>query len=182
MTPELFTRITRGHPLFLTSLPDVRGGGFIKQAVVRSADEVNQFIKAYDKPTQSCYFCVGHLREGATDRRKENVAGISCLWADIDFRSHLDMTPDAILRRVAQARRPPTRIVHSGGGYHCYWDLHETIDVISPAAAREVEEALRLAADYVGGDPSVCEIARLMRLPGSHNSRYSDRREVRVIK
>src|SRR5215813_12618018 len=129
MTPELFDRITRGHPLFLASLPDTKGGGFIKQAIVQSADEATAFIKAYDRPTQSTYFCVGHLREGATDRRKENVAEISSVWADIDFKHHPDLTPADIERRLGQCRMLPTRIVHSGGGLQVFWDLREPIDV-----------------------------------------------------
>src|SRR5262249_39678455 len=32
-------------------------------------------------------------------------------------------------------------------------------------------EVLRLIANYIGGDPQVAETARLMRLPGSHNTR-----------
>src|SRR5262245_43119042 len=109
MTPEVYERITRGHPLFLTSLPDTKGGGFIKSAIVRSAGEVEQFLKAYDRPTQSTYYCVGHLREGATERRKENISEISSIWADIDFKHHPGLMADEIERRVNQARMRPTR-------------------------------------------------------------------------
>src|SRR5262245_15919609 len=181
MTPELFERITRGHSLFITSLPDTKGGGFTKAAVVRSAAEADLFVKAYDRPTQSTYYSVGHLREGAAERRKETVAEISCVWADIDFKQHPDLSPEEIDRRLGQCHMPPTRIVHSVGARHVYWDLHEPVDVTDPAAAREIEEALKLAASFVGGDPAVCEVARLMRLPGSHNSKYGDLREVRIL-
>src|SRR5215470_4471261 len=140
MTPELFERITRGHAMFLTSLPDVRGGGFNKSAIVRSAGEAELFVRAYDRPTQSLYYCVGHLCEGATDRRKENVAEVSCIWADIDFKHHPDLSPEEIDRRLGHCRKLPTRIVDSGGGRHVYWDLSEPIDVTDPAAAREAEE------------------------------------------
>src|SRR5215813_11133061 len=75
----------------------------------------------------------------------------------------------------------PTRIVHSGGGLQVFWDLREPIDVTDPSAAREVEEALKLVAGFVGGDPAVCEMSRLLRLPGSHNTKYGDSREVRVL-
>src|SRR5262249_598568 len=110
MTPELFERITRGHPLFLTSLPDTKGGGFIKSASVRSADEAELFLRAYDRPTQSTYYCVSHLREGAKERRKENIAEVSCIWADIDFKHHPDLAPEEIVRRLGQSRMPLTRI------------------------------------------------------------------------
>src|SRR5262245_32174865 len=116
MTPEVFDRIARGHALFVTSLPDIKGGGFIKDAIVSSLDEAKLFLKAYDRPTQSTYFCVGHLREGATRRCKENIAEVSCIWADIDFKHHQDLTPEEIERRLGHCRMLPTRIVHSGGG------------------------------------------------------------------
>lgn len=62
-----------------------------------------------------------------------------------------------------------------------FWDLHEPVDVTDPEAAKEVGEALKLAAGFVGGDPAVCEISRLMRLPGSYNTQYGAPREVRLV-
>src|SRR5215471_18012570 len=104
MMPELFDRIARGYPLFLTSLPDVRGGGFIKQGMARTAEEVELFVKAYGRPTQSIYFAVGRLKDGATERLKDTVASVSCIWADIDFKHHPDIPPGEIERRLGWCR------------------------------------------------------------------------------
>jgi P4 family phage/plasmid primase-like protien len=66
--------------------------------------------------------------------------------------------------------------VRSGNGVHGYWPFKEAIK----GEAGRVEAALRQLADIVGGDLQVCEIARLMRLPGSHNSKRGERTPVTI--
>jgi hypothetical protein len=181
MTPELFERLTRGYDLHLTALPDTPGSGPVKQAIARSAQEVEALRRAWDRPGVGIYYCTGHLHEEATCRNKENVVATSSLKVDIDFRHHSDLSASEIQRRVGLARLPPTRTVHSGGGLHLFYDLHEPLNVCDPTARREVEDIERMLADFFGGDPSVCEVSRLMRLPGSHNSKHGDSREVRML-
>ena len=52
------------------------------------------------------------------------------------------------------------------------------IATITDESIAEVEALLRLLADHVGADPSAAEIARLLRLPGSHNSKGGEWTEV----
>jgi hypothetical protein len=40
---------------------------------------------------------------------------------------------------------------------------------------------LRQLCNHLGGDPQVCEVARLMRLPGTHNTKNNAWTEVKVI-
>ena len=61
----------------------------------------------------------------------------------------------------------------SGHGVHLYWTLKEEEDASPGEGQRRIEETLKLIANYIGGDPHVAEAARLMRLPGSHNTRKS---------
>jgi AAA domain len=58
----------------------------------------------------------------------------------------------------------------SGHGYHLYWLLAESLPV-APDTILQAELALRGLANMLGGDPAVCEIARLMRVPGSYNTK-----------
>jgi hypothetical protein len=74
----------------------------------------------------------------------------------------------------------PSYVIASGHGYHCYWLLSEAVEATAERVA-EVEQLLRRLADHVGGDPAVCEIARLMRLPGSHNTKDGGWVEARII-
>jgi len=138
---------------------------------MREPDKIERFVAKCDEPGRAIYFCVGTLKEGATARNKPNVAEISFLWADIDFKDIDDSRAD-VERKLANLRYPPSYTVFSGHGIHCYWLLTEVIP--NPAETGEmdrIEADLRQLADIVGGDTSVCEIARLMRLPGSHNSK-----------
>jgi hypothetical protein len=51
----------------------------------------------------------------------------------------------------------------------------------TPETVARVEVLLRVLADVIGGDPAVCEVARLMRLPGSHNTKNGGRLPVKVV-
>ena len=103
------------------------------------------------------------------------------LWADVDFKHHPGMTPEEIDKRLEQMRNPPTVVVNSGHGRHLYWRLHEPEDLSTEAARRKLTEALTLACQHVSGDPGVCEVARLMRVPGSHNTKNGDNLPVEVL-
>src|SRR5262249_40991429 len=91
-----------------------------------------------------------------------------------------DMTPDAVLHQLNQLEFLPSKVVASGHGYHVYWLLTEAIPA-TPDLIVRVEDLLRKLADMLGGDPAVCEVARLMRLPGSHNTKDGGRIPVQVV-
>ena len=148
----------------------------------RETTVIERFVRRNDEPGRAVYFCVGTLKEGATTRNKQNIAEISFLWADVDFK-------DLDLKDVREARAyverkltnliapdgrpyPPSCTVFTGHGIHCYWLLSESVDAQAPGMMERIENDLRLLCDLVGGDLQVCEIARLMRLPGSHNSKF----------
>jgi hypothetical protein len=111
------------------------------------------------------FFCVSTQ---AGSRSKKNARELPALWADIDFKN-VDATPEQVIAAIATLRYPPTFIVSSGHGLHLYWRLAEWVD--AQVHQEAVEHALHLLADHVAGDPAVCEVARLMRLPGTHNTK-----------
>lgn len=62
----------------------------------------------------------------------------------------------------------PSVIVDSGGGYHCYWLLDETVTVTDEKRAHL--DALQKAwVDLVGSDPRAKDLARVLRVPGTLN-------------
>lgn len=158
---------TTEMPVHVCSLGNDRDGPHAPRFVsTRDASEVLRFISKWDQPGRGLFFCVGTLKPGAK-RSKEGVSEIAFLHADIDFKDILDSSAD-VERKLAQLRLPPSIVVASGNGLHVYWLLTEAL---TSADMERVESALRLLADTVGGDVSVCEIARLMRLPGTHNTK-----------
>jgi putative DNA primase/helicase len=141
----------------------------------RDTAAIDYFVDRYDEPGRSVYFCVGTLEPGAKDRNKTNVAEIGFLWADVDFKDITDTRAD-VERKLANLRYPPSYTVFTGHGIHAYWALTESIDPQAPGMTDQIEGDLRQLADVVGGDMQVCEIARLMRMPGSHNSKLEGER------
>jgi RecA-family ATPase len=180
--PEFYDIIADGSPLFLTSIPNQRGSDLpIRWMYAKSAADVGQFVAKHDAPGMAIYFAVARLKDGAEARTIETVKETLWLWADVDFKHHPGMTPEEIDKRLEQMRNPPTVVINSGHGRHLYWRLHEPEDLSTEAARRKLTEALTLACQHVSGDPGVCEVARLMRVPGSHNTKNGDNLPVEVL-
>lgn len=158
---------TTEMPVHFCSLGNERDGPHAPRVVAtREASDVARFLNKWDAAERGLFFCVGTMRNGPK-REKANIAEIALLHADIDFKGIID-SPAEVERKLAQLRLPPSITVRSGNGLHAYWLLKEawTEDF------DRIEDALKLLCDLVGGDPQVCEIARLMRLPGSHNTKH----------
>src|SRR5262249_11456356 len=118
------------------------------------------------------------LCEGAVTRSKATVDTTYWLWADIDFKDHLDTAPEEIQQRIAASPFPPTLIVASGHGLHVYWKLNERLDIRPDQRQSEFETALKRAGALVGADTASAEASRFLRLPGSHNSKNGSNAEV----
>jgi hypothetical protein len=149
----------------------------------RDDAKVEVFLTKWDRPGRGLFFCVSTIREGMP-RNRETVAETPGLWADVDFKDVID-DRETVLRRVKGLRLPPSLIVSSGNGLHLYWRFKEplTLNGIDGADTIErVESTLKLLADLVGGDMKVTHVASLMRLPGTHNSKHGEWKDVEVIK
>lgn len=154
-------------PVHVCSLGNDRDGPHAPKMVnTRDLGDVTKFINKWDGEGRGLFFCVGTLNSGK--RNKENVCEIGFLHADIDFKDITDLQAD-VERKLAGLRLPPSITINSGNGLHAYWLLTEAA---RGSEQERIEQALRLLADTVGGDVSVCEIARLMRLPGTHNTKF----------
>jgi hypothetical protein len=136
-------------------------------------------VQKHDLAGRGTFFCGNTVQPKQSRRAKETVAEIVALHADIDL-DKVALPADEVRRRVAQLQVPPTWVVVSGHGFHLYWVLTEALDA-TPESIEHVERLLHQLADHVGGDPAVCEVARLMRVPGSHNTENGGHVEVQVI-
>lgn len=128
-------------------------------------------------------------------------AGLVALWAEFDLAgpghesSHLPKSIDDVRRILDEMRLPPTLMVHSGGGVHCWWVLTEpwlVRDAADPEAERtrmaELERDWVGAARYHGERlgrwkvDSVHDLARLLRPAGTTNRKIEGTpRAVRII-
>jgi hypothetical protein len=173
------------NPVWLCSLPNDKEDSSEpgeRHLATRDSGEVAKFIAKWNRAKRGLFFCVSTIQHGAK-RNKENVAEICFLHADIDFKD-VKETPDSILKRLKTLPLPPSLIVSSGHGYHVYWCFKEAIaiNIVDGAETVErIEAALKLLADLVGGDQKVTQVAALMRVPGTHNTKFGEWNEVMVI-
>ena len=152
-----------------------------RHIATRAPDDISAFIAKWDRAKRGMFVCVSTVR-GGMKRKKDNVAEICFLHTDIDFKDVID-DPATILRRLKALPLPPSMIVSSGNGYHCYWRFKEAIaiNIIDGVETIEkVEANLKLLADLCGGDMKVTQVAALMRLPGTHNSKRDEWKLVEI--
>lgn len=142
-----------------------------------------QLLDEYNRRGVHAYY--GVLPRTTRGGGEGDVGEGAVVWVDLDTRppdakKHA-MTPaladkarNEARRRLANVPWNPSAVVLTGGGAHAYWRLSEP----TPAAVC-AELSLRMSA-AVGGDPNACDVARILRLPGSLNHKYTPAYPVRL--
>lgn len=74
---------------------------------------------------------------------------------------------------ASKGLKRPTAIIDSGGGFQCFWLLHDD-EVVAPDAAEAVNRTLAALLD---GDDAVVDVSRIMRLPGAVNLASQKKRD-----
>src|SRR5262245_30778058 len=151
-----------------------------RHLISREVDRLETFVARWDQPERALYFCVSALRPGAWRRAKDTLSELVCLHADLDCKN-IDASQAQIKRASEALPLRPQLVVSSGHGFYCYWLLQQPLVATSENIAR-IEATLRRLAEVLAGDPAVCECARLMRLPGSHNTKNGGWIAVKLIK
>ncbi len=107
-------------------------------------------------------------RKSTTGGDTENLLPPSWLWVDLDFKLYPNGEAEArdILSRY---KLQPTILVESGGGLHAYWRV-ETFSGLNWCLT--CKGKLQALAKALKADTQAAEPARVMRLPGTHNSKY----------
>lgn len=99
--------------------------------------------------------------------KKADALCITALWVDIDDDN------EAAAGRLFATALFPSIMVASGGGYHGYWLLKQPHYIHDEIDIHETERLLKGMALACGGDTSVADLARIMRLPGTVNTKPS---------
>ena len=117
-----------------------------------------------------------HIYNTRGGRKTSNVSFLTCLYVDID-----GVTPEEAEQRLSKSDLPkPTLAVSTGGGVHYYWFFNR------PAQANGDEYCFiktwrKLASHFTNqlqGDPQCVDIARLLRIPGTINTKRGVKSEV----
>jgi len=141
-------------------------------AALEDADTIRAFWVKHK--ADNLYWGIATRRDDR-DGTLANCLHLPALFADLDFK----LSSEAAIRAALAAfPLPPSLVVLSGGGLQPYWLLREPADVQQECVAlRDVLRRLacRLAGDVVAGEP-----ARVLRVPGTLNAKYTPPRVVRV--
>ena len=119
---------------------------------------------------ENVYFGVaGRRNEG--DGTLANCGRLQAVWVDIDFHT---VSPEVARTSLRESPARPSAVVHSGGGLHLYWFFRPAVEAADPAVRRVLEGL----ADHFRGDRHAAEPARILRVPGSVNHKYTPSRHV----
>lgn len=131
------------------------------------ADTLNamQAVVARENTDKCAYFGVTVRRSDKPHGKRGTKADalyLTALWCDLDKVT----TPIAL----ENTELKPTVIICTGGGFHGYWLLNAPL-AITTTNAPQIERALKGIALATKGDTKVAELARVMRLPNTVNTK-----------
>jgi AAA domain len=166
-------------PRYLCSLPNNKSDERIPELISDDPVAIDAFVRKWDVPGRGVYECVSTLKPGATRRALETVDELYQIHVDIDLRALA--TPSEEVLSKLQALPLPLELRDSGGGYHVIAPLKESAHAGTP----EFEHANQLRKSLTRllcGDPMPDHAAALLRVVGSHNSKYGELRLCRIIR
>lgn len=106
-----------------------------------------------------------------------NTEFVKALWVDIDgVNMPSAINPQEYADNAANLTGlAPNWLVLSGNGVHLYWVLDYKISTLGSNGRpnKSLLSKLKSLSTKLGGDPKVCEVARIMRLPGTKNNKTS---------
>lgn len=155
----------------IRALPNVKDEGAARPLFTRQAKLVSDHCVKWDDIGRAVYFGVATRQPGFGKGDRAHCCELPALWVDIDTYK-LNITKEQAIDAASnQIEYPPSIIVDSGGGIHCYWLLREPIDIRKTDRDEQIVDVLKQLAGILAGDLSVCDLARIMRLPGTHNTK-----------
>jgi P4 family phage/plasmid primase-like protien len=177
---------TTTHNVEIRALPNERGAGRAAPLFTRDPADIEVHCQRWDAIGRALYFGIATRRIGVGSGTRENLAELTALWVDIDcLKLGLDKALVALALKT-KLFMAPSLIIDSGYGIHAYWLLREALDIRleAPGAANleaDILAALKQLAGIAAGDMAVCDLARIMRLPGTHNTKQGELRRCSVL-
>lgn len=177
-TTEFLTRIfNRGETI---NFRMIAGEAVANEFVIADENlpgEIERILAEY-QPQYCCYFGV-NPRQG---NNTKVVSRITCVFVDIDAKdfpseeeycAHCNTLKDHLLKIGLY----PSAVVESGHGVHLYWFLRSTaspklgIDEAGQQTCKAWRELQKALIHFCKGDPSLHDLPRILRLPGSLNTK-----------
>lgn len=136
-----------GHFIFQTFDDTDAKRGDLARILVGTFDQHREQLHRLNRQGAGVFVMVN----AGTERNNKSVTRVRKHFVDLD---------GAPLQPVLECASPPQIVVQtSPNRYHAYWDE-------SDCPLEHFKPRQQLLAKHFGGDPSVCDLARVMRLPG----------------
>lgn len=176
---EDFLRAIWGEVEGVAELSEMPPGGGILSLAYLYPQELGTLVSDASKEVgkKNLFFGVClRSKKWPKGKRGTSDLALSCgaLWVDIDFSK----TPrEEALKRLREFPIRASVGVLSGGGIHAYWLLREPV---VGDELRRVPPTNRALATALGGDHAH-DLARILRLPGTLNLKYTPPRPCEVV-
>lgn len=108
-------------------------------------------------------------REGKQRGKESTALWLPVIWAEIDLKDGYYSDLDAIQDAIGKIPQPATVITASGGGIHALWRI--TPIKVTPDNIHTIKQVIKGMAVYLHGDTSVSDLARVLRMPGTINTK-----------
>tara|TARA_R110000787_G_scaffold80307_2_gene174902 strand:+ start:378 stop:3317 length:2940 start_codon:yes stop_codon:yes gene_type:complete len=174
----------------------IKGKEDVSQKVVATREEVDSWTKKFVAEQRNVFFAVAKFQSVDGGRKKDNVDKLKAFWLDIDCgeskavankktgrpEGYVNQTEAmlALKKFCGVVGLPRPTIVNSGRGLHVYWVLEEEITRGEwEAVATRLRQVCLSQNFYV--DPSVFEVARILRIPNTYNFKDTPPAKVQVV-
>ena len=107
------------------------------------------------------------------------LASINALYTEFDFK---DFGEADAATHVSKLPHQPSVIINSGGGLHCYWLLDATYSCIDAASRERLKTCIKAFVTANGGDTGAKDLARVLRVPDTLNTKYTPPRPVSFVR
>lgn len=152
-----------------------------------------QLQKVVLSSTNDLYFSTGTATqipptnakgEQCADRYKRlqnaYLASVNALYTEFDFKGFA--SAEAATEHVANLPHQPSVIINSGGGLHCYWLLDVAFVCTDETARERLRTCISAFVTANGGDTSAKDLARVLRVPDTFNTKYTPPRRVSFVR
>ena len=131
------------------------------------------------------YFGVNPSTTKRNNRQRSiiaEIAAVNCFYAEFDAKD-FNGSKESTLAHIDSLPYAPSVIIDSGGGFHCYWLLRDTV-IVTDENRKDVINNQRAWVEFVGGDDGAKDISRILRIPGTlnHKPEYGEPRPVEYVR
>lgn len=99
---------------------------------------------------------------------RQTVIAVNTLFGEFDAKDFGDSL-SAALNHIHGLALPPSVIIFSGGGYHCYWLLRDTFAITSDQRRDHIDSLQKAWVGYAQSDEGAKDLARVLRVVGTRN-------------